>query len=72
MGYIQDSLSNGEEVRDLFKLHWFAKIWMIIWIILATHYRNNSDLCPVGVAEIAQHRARGHKQTRHSQEGDYQ
>jgi uncharacterized membrane protein YdbT with pleckstrin-like domain len=35
MGYIQDSLSNGEEVRDLFKLHWFAKIWMIIWIILA-------------------------------------
>ena len=35
MGYIQDSLSNGEEVRDLFKLHWFAKIPMIIWIILA-------------------------------------
>jgi uncharacterized membrane protein YdbT with pleckstrin-like domain len=35
MGYIKDSLSDGEEVRDLFKLHWFAKIWMIIWIILA-------------------------------------
>ncbi len=35
MGYIQDSLSNGEEVRDLFKLHWFAKIWLILWIILA-------------------------------------
>ena len=35
MGYIQDSLSNGEEVRDLFRLHWFAKIWMILWIILA-------------------------------------
>lgn len=35
MGYIQDSLSNGEEVRALFKLHWFAKIPMIIWIILA-------------------------------------
>ncbi|MDP1857669.1 MAG: PH domain-containing protein [Gemmatimonadaceae bacterium] len=35
MGYIQDSLSNGEEVRDLFKLHWFAKIWMILWIVLA-------------------------------------
>jgi uncharacterized membrane protein YdbT with pleckstrin-like domain len=35
MGYIQDSLSDGEEVRTLFKLHWFAKIWMIIWIILA-------------------------------------
>jgi uncharacterized membrane protein YdbT with pleckstrin-like domain len=35
MGYIQDSLSNGEEVRNLFKLHWFAKIWMILWIVLA-------------------------------------
>jgi uncharacterized membrane protein YdbT with pleckstrin-like domain len=35
MGYIQDSLSDGEEVRALFKLHWFAKIWMILWIILA-------------------------------------
>jgi hypothetical protein len=35
MGYIQDSLSNGEEVRELFKLHWFAKMWMILWIILA-------------------------------------
>ena len=35
MGYIKDSLSNGEEVRYLFKLHWFAKIWMIVWIILA-------------------------------------
>jgi hypothetical protein len=35
MGYIQDSLSNGEEVREFFKLHWFAKIWLILWIILA-------------------------------------
>ena len=35
MGYIQDSLSNSEEVRALFKLHWFARIPMIIWIILA-------------------------------------
>ena len=35
MGYIQDSLSNGEEVRALFKLHWFARIPMVIWIILA-------------------------------------
>jgi uncharacterized membrane protein YdbT with pleckstrin-like domain len=35
MGYIQDSLSDGEEVRALFKLHWFAKSWMILWIILA-------------------------------------
>lgn len=35
MGYINDSLSNGEEVRDLFKLHWFSKIPMICWLILA-------------------------------------
>ena len=35
MGYIQESLSDGEEVRALFKLHWFAKIWMIVWIVLA-------------------------------------
>lgn len=35
MGYIQDSLSDGEEVRALFKLHWFARIPMAIWIILA-------------------------------------
>jgi uncharacterized membrane protein YdbT with pleckstrin-like domain len=35
MGYINDSLSNGEEVKELFKLHWFSKIPMIIWIILA-------------------------------------
>ena len=35
MGYIQESLSNGEEVKALFKLHWFSKVPMIIWIILA-------------------------------------
>lgn len=35
MGYIQDSLSNGEQVRELFKLHWFSKVPMVIWIILA-------------------------------------
>ncbi len=35
MGYIRDSLSDGEEVRALFKLHWVAKIWLIIWIVLA-------------------------------------
>jgi len=35
MGYIQDSLSNDEEVLELFKLHWFSKVPMVIWIILA-------------------------------------
>jgi uncharacterized membrane protein YdbT with pleckstrin-like domain len=35
MGYITESLSSGEEVRNIFHLHWFAKIPMIIWIVLA-------------------------------------
>ncbi|MDT8339701.1 MAG: PH domain-containing protein [Sulfurimonas sp.] len=35
MGYINDSLSNDEEIKALFKLHWFSKIPMIIWIILS-------------------------------------
>jgi len=35
VGYIKESLSNGEEVKELFKLHWFSKIPMVIWIILA-------------------------------------
>ena len=35
MGYIQDSLSDGEQVKELFRLHWFAKVPMIVWIILA-------------------------------------
>lgn len=35
MGYIQESLSNGEEVKDLFRLHWFSKIPMMLWLLLA-------------------------------------
>lgn len=35
MGYIQESLSTGEAVRELFNLHWFSKIPMYIWIVLA-------------------------------------
>ena len=35
MGYIQDSLSDGEQVHELFRLHWFAKVPMIVWIVLA-------------------------------------
>lgn len=35
MGYIEDSLSNGEQVRARFKLHWFARVPMIIWLLLA-------------------------------------
>ena len=35
MSYINESLSNDEEIKQLFKLHWFSKVPMIIWIILA-------------------------------------
>ena len=35
MGYIDDSLSDGEEVRERFNLHWIARIPMIVWIVLA-------------------------------------
>lgn len=35
MSYIEESLSDGEEIKELFKLHWFSKIPMIIWTILA-------------------------------------
>jgi uncharacterized membrane protein YdbT with pleckstrin-like domain len=35
MSYIEESLSNGEEIRGLFKLHWFAKLPMFLWLILA-------------------------------------
>jgi uncharacterized membrane protein YdbT with pleckstrin-like domain len=35
MGYIDDSLSDGEDVRERFNLHWIARIPMIVWIVLA-------------------------------------
>ena len=35
MGYIQESLSNDERVAALFRLHWVARIPMIVWIVLA-------------------------------------
>jgi membrane protein YdbS with pleckstrin-like domain len=34
VSYIEQSLSTGEQVEGLFKLHWFAWIPMVIWIIL--------------------------------------
>ena len=34
MSYIEDSLSTGEEVHAIFRLHWVAKLPMFIWIIL--------------------------------------
>ena len=35
MAYIEESLSKGEEVHEVYKLHWFSKIPMVIWIFLA-------------------------------------
>lgn len=35
MTYIEESLSKGEEVHEVYKLHWFSKIPMVLWIILA-------------------------------------
>ena len=35
MSYIEDSLSNREEIKELFKLHWFSKAPMVFWAIFA-------------------------------------
>jgi uncharacterized membrane protein YdbT with pleckstrin-like domain len=35
LSYIEDSLSAGERIENLFKLHWFAWVPMWLWIILA-------------------------------------
>lgn len=35
MSYIEESLSAGEKVEGLFKLHWVAWVPMWIWILLA-------------------------------------
>lgn len=34
MSYIEDSLSSGEKVEAIFKLHWFSYVPMVLWIIL--------------------------------------
>jgi uncharacterized membrane protein YdbT with pleckstrin-like domain len=34
VSYIAESLSQGEEVKSLFKLHWFAWIPMVVWLLL--------------------------------------
>ncbi len=34
MSYIEESLSTGEKVEGLFRLHWFAWVPMVMWIIL--------------------------------------
>jgi uncharacterized membrane protein YdbT with pleckstrin-like domain len=34
VSYIEDSLSAGEKIEHLFRLHWFAWVPMWIWLIL--------------------------------------
>lgn len=35
MSYIEESLSDGEKIEHVFALHWFAKIPMFLWLLLA-------------------------------------
>jgi uncharacterized membrane protein YdbT with pleckstrin-like domain len=33
--YMEESLSTGEQIVALFRLHWFSKLPMVLWIVLA-------------------------------------
>lgn len=35
MSYIEESLSKDEKIHEIYRLHWFSKIPMFIWLILA-------------------------------------
>lgn len=35
MSYIEESLSAGEKVEGLFKLHWTSWLWVWLWVLLA-------------------------------------
>lgn len=34
MSYIEESLSADEKVVKLFRLHWTARLWLVLWILL--------------------------------------
>lgn len=34
MPYIEESLSTGEEISALFKLHWIARVPLALWLLL--------------------------------------
>jgi uncharacterized membrane protein YdbT with pleckstrin-like domain len=34
MSYIEESLSEDEKVVKLFRLHWTARLWLVLWIVL--------------------------------------
>jgi len=35
MPYIEESLSAGEQLVGFIRLHWIARSWMVLWIVLA-------------------------------------
>jgi membrane protein YdbS with pleckstrin-like domain len=35
MSYIEESLSAGEKVEGLFRLHWTSWLWVWLWVLLA-------------------------------------
>lgn len=35
MGYIEESLSKGEDITARFRLHWVAKLRLYLWLVLA-------------------------------------
>ena len=34
MSFIEDSLSSGEQIVARFKLHWFSRVPLVLWILL--------------------------------------
>lgn len=34
MSYIEESLSEGEKVVAVFRLHWITRLWIAVWILL--------------------------------------
>lgn len=38
MAYIEESLSAGEEIAALFKLHWVTRIPMVLWLLLVVTF----------------------------------
>jgi uncharacterized membrane protein YdbT with pleckstrin-like domain len=38
MAYIDESLSTGEEISALFKLHWVTHIPMVLWLLLVVTF----------------------------------
>ena len=34
MSYIEESLSEGEKIVAVFRLHWVTRLWLVLWILL--------------------------------------